>query len=79
MHSLLHLQPVKCENCAGRADAANGPISLSICVLRREFADVLECVRGKNARVVAVTSGSRAQEVNDTERPGFFDQITKVL
>ena len=45
----------------------------------RQFADVLECVRGDKARVVAVTSGSRANEVNDTERPGFFDQITKVL
>ncbi|KAL0031729.1 hypothetical protein WJX79_003426 [Trebouxia sp. C0005] len=45
----------------------------------RDFADVLECVKGDKARVVAVTSGSRANEVNDTERPGFFDQITKVL
>ena len=45
----------------------------------REFADVLECVKGEKARVVAVTSNSRANEVNDTERPGFFDKITKVL
>ena len=45
----------------------------------RDFADVLECVRGDKARVVAVTSSSRANEVNDTERPGFFDKITKVL
>ncbi|KAL3139941.1 hypothetical protein ABBQ38_004231 [Trebouxia sp. C0009 RCD-2024] len=45
----------------------------------RDFADVLECVRGDKARVVAVTSSSRANEVNDTERPGFFDSITKVL
>ena len=45
----------------------------------RDFADVLECVRGDKARVVAVTSSSRANEVNDTERPGFFDAITKVL
>ena len=45
----------------------------------RAFADVLECVKGDKARVVAVTSSSRAKEVNETERPGFFDQITRVL
>lgn len=45
----------------------------------REFADVLECVRGDKAQVVAVTSADRAREVNEKERPGFFDQITKVL
>ena len=49
------------------------------CFICRDFADVLECVRGDKARVVAVTSSSRANEVNDTERPGFFDKITKVL
>ena len=40
---------------------------------------MLECVKGDKARVVAVTSSSRAKEVNETERPGFFDQITRVL
>ena len=49
------------------------------CRVCRQFADVLECVKGDKAKVVAVTSASRAKEVNDTERPGFFDQITKVL
>lgn len=48
---------------------------LSAC---REFADVLEAVRGDSAQVVAVTSSSRAEEANK-DRPGFFDKITKVL
>jgi len=45
---------------------------------RREFGDVLDAVRGPKAKVVAVTSAERANAVNDKERPGFFDQITKV-
>jgi len=45
----------------------------------RDFAEVLECVKGPKARVVAVTSAERASAVNDKERPGFFDSITKVL
>ena len=45
----------------------------------REFADVLDAVRGPKAKVVAVTSAERANAVNDKEHPGFFDQITKVF
>ena len=46
---------------------------------RREFADAVECVRGDQARVVAVTSHDRAKAVNEKERPGFFDEIRQVL
>ena len=46
---------------------------------RRDFGEVLECVKGDKARVVAVTSPERAQAVNEKERPGFFDEIHKVL
>lgn len=45
----------------------------------REFAEVLEVVRGEKGKVVAVTSPERAQAVNETERPGFFNEIHKVL
>ena len=45
----------------------------------REFADVLDCVRGEKGKVAAVTSSERAQAVNETERPGFFDEVHKVL
>jgi hypothetical protein len=45
----------------------------------REFADVLECVKGDKGRVVAVTSSERAKDVNEKERPGFFDEITRAL
>eukprot|EP00878_Enallax_costatus_P000486 GHUV01000578.1.p1 GENE.GHUV01000578.1~~GHUV01000578.1.p1 ORF type:complete len:1096 (+),score=414.34 GHUV01000578.1:291-3290(+) len=43
----------------------------------KEFADVLECVRGDAARVVAVTSADKAQQVLQ-ERPGFWE-VKKVL
>lgn len=43
----------------------------------REFAEVLEVVKGDAARVVAVTSADKAKAVLD-ERPGFWD-IKKVL
>lgn len=45
----------------------------------RDFAEVLEVVKGEKGKSVAVTSPERAQQVNDTERPGFFDQIHRVL
>lgn len=45
----------------------------------RDFAEVVEAVKGKQGKVVAVTSPDRAQAVNERERPGFFDQIHKVL
>ena len=45
----------------------------------RNFADVLGCVSGPEARVAAVTSLERANAVNDKERPGFFDKIHQVL
>ena len=45
----------------------------------RDFAEVVEHVKGKQGKVVAVTSPERAQAVNDKERPGFFDNIHKVL
>lgn len=48
-------------------------------ILHREFADVLECVKGPKAKVVAVTSAERAEAVNSKEKPGFFDSITKVF
>ena len=47
--------------------------------MAREFAEVIDSVRSDKAKVVAVTSSERAQAVNDTERPGFFDEIHKVL
>lgn len=43
----------------------------------REFAEVLESVKGDAARVVAVTNADKAAAVN-AERPGFWD-IKKVL
>lgn len=43
----------------------------------RAFAEVLECVNGPEARVVAVTSAEKAQAVND-KNPGYWE-ITKVL
>ena len=39
----------------------------------------MEHVKGQQGKVVAVTSPERAKAVNDKERPGFFDQIHKVL
>jgi Zn-dependent M16 (insulinase) family peptidase len=45
----------------------------------REFADVLDAVRGPSGKVVAVTSPERAAAINETEQPGFFDKITKVF
>jgi hypothetical protein len=44
---------------------------------RREFAEVLEVVRGDAARVVAVTSADKAKAVLE-ERPGFWE-VKKVL
>lgn len=62
------------------------PLESSLChrlrnALRlcREFADVLDAVRGPKAKVVAVTSPERAAAINETEQPGFFDKITKVF
>ncbi|KIY99606.1 Presequence protease 1 [Monoraphidium neglectum] len=43
----------------------------------REFAEVIEVVRGDAARVVAVTSPDKAAAVN-AERNGFWD-VKKVL
>ncbi len=40
---------------------------------------MLDAVRGPNAKVVAVTNAERAKAINETERPGFFDEITKVF
>ena len=45
---------------------------------RREFAEALEAIKGKG-QVVAVTNADRAQAVNEKERPGFFNEIIKVL
>jgi len=45
----------------------------------RDFAEVVECVKGDKGKVVAITSPERAQAVNEKERPGFFDAIHKVL
>lgn len=50
-----------------------------LCCLCRNFAEVVEHVKGEQGKVVAVTSAERAQAVNDKERPGFFDKIHKVL
>ena len=47
-------------------------------VLCRDFAEVLDCVKGPKARVVAVTSQERA-EAADKERPGFFAKVHKTL
>lgn len=44
-----------------------------------DFADVLDAVRGEKGKVAAVTSLERAQAVNEKERPGFFNEIHKVL
>lgn len=44
----------------------------------KKFADYLECTKGPEARVVAVTSADLAEQVQK-ERPGFFDKIQKVL
>jgi hypothetical protein len=44
---------------------------------RREFAEVLEAVRGEAGRVVAVTSADKAKAALE-QRPGFFE-VTKVL
>lgn len=44
----------------------------------REFAEAIDAVRSKG-QVVAVTNAERAQAVNDKERPGFFNEIIKVL
>ena len=46
---------------------------------RRDFAEVLDCVSGPQARVAAVTSLERANAVNEKERPGFFDKVHQVL
>lgn len=43
----------------------------------KEFAEVLECVRGDAARVVAVTSADKAAQVLQ-EKPGFWE-VRKVL
>jgi Zn-dependent M16 (insulinase) family peptidase len=43
----------------------------------REFAEVLDCVRGDAARVVAVTNADKAAQVLQ-ERPGFWE-VRKVL
>eukprot|EP00879_Flechtneria_rotunda_P006113 GHRR01006426.1.p1 GENE.GHRR01006426.1~~GHRR01006426.1.p1 ORF type:complete len:1001 (+),score=416.66 GHRR01006426.1:475-3477(+) len=43
----------------------------------KQFADVLECVRGDAARVVAVTSADKAAQVLE-QRPGFWE-VKKVL
>ncbi len=46
---------------------------------RREFADYLNIVSDpQHAKVVAVTSAERA-EAALKERPGFFDEVTKIL
>lgn len=45
----------------------------------REFGEVLESVKGPKAQVVVVTNAERAEAVNTKERPGFFDQVTKVF
>lgn len=72
--------PLHCMTWSNAADHVDAVAFFKLnCQCCRAFADVLECVKGDKARVVAVTSGSRAKEVNETERPGFFDQITKVL
>lgn len=44
----------------------------------RQFADYLECTRGPNARVVAVTSQDGVDAALK-ERPGFFQEVKKVL
>jgi hypothetical protein len=52
---------------------------LHACPWCREFADVLDAVRGPSGKVVAVTSPERAAAINETEQPGFFDKVTKVF
>ena len=47
-------------------------------VLSRDFAEVLEAVRGPSAQVVVVTSPERAAAVN-VEHPGYFGNIIKVV
>ena len=44
----------------------------------RKFADVLEAVKGPEARVVAVTSKGAVDKAHEAQ-PGFFDKITTVL
>lgn len=45
----------------------------------REFAEYLNIVRDpERAKVVAVTSAERA-EAALKERPGFFDEVTRIL
>lgn len=44
----------------------------------RAFADVLEAVKGPEARVVAVTSKGAVEKAHES-RPGFFDEVTTVL
>jgi hypothetical protein len=44
---------------------------------RREFAEVLEVVRGEAGRVVAVTSADKAKAALE-QRPGFFE-VKKVV
>jgi presequence protease len=44
----------------------------------RDFAEVLEAVRGPAARVVAVTSKGTVDKVNSS-KDGFFDKVTTVV
>lgn len=44
----------------------------------RDYADVLECVRGDSARVVAVTSQGAVDKAHET-KPGFFEKLTKLM
>ncbi|KAK9864580.1 hypothetical protein WJX84_000690 [Apatococcus fuscideae] len=44
----------------------------------KDFAEAIDAVKSKG-QVVVVTSAERAQAVNDKERPGFFNEIIKVL
>lgn len=47
--------------------------------MRREFADYLSIVSNpQHAKLVAVTSAERA-EAALKERPGFFDEVIKIL
>jgi hypothetical protein len=48
-------------------------------LVRREFAEYVSVVADpQHSRVVAVTSPERAAAAQE-ERPGFFDEVTKVL
>ena len=58
-------------------DDAKSGVHAAVCC-DREFGEVLEAVRGPNARVVAVTSADRAAAVN-AEHENFFESVTRVV